>query len=149
MPTEPMRRVKGGRTLVNATAAGALCVPPMSESSFRWMASQGMPASCPAPVAVERDQVTSQKLWWEDEVMAWDKARPGRGNWDGQGAKYRREDIGEAECPTCRQVVKVDDYAEFRRHFVGAGKGRKRCPTGETRAAGFEPTVTDDEPVPA
>jgi hypothetical protein len=104
---EPMIREKHGRKLGNSVAAGALCDPPMSGDTLRWYSSQTARAQAagrrvlnPCPQPVERDTATSQKLWWLDEIEAWDKGRPGRGNWQGLGAKYRREIIGEAQCPT-------------------------------------------------
>lgn len=141
----PIIRVRNERELGNAAAAGAVCDPEISGDTFRWYSSQGMPARNPAPKHVEFDRETGQKMYWLDEVRAWDAQRPGRGNWEGLGAKYRRAIIARRVCPTCHQMVNIDDHAEYQRHFVG----RKRCPTGETRCPDVEPVVVDDDVVPA
>ena len=141
---EPVYRVQNGKRLGNATAAGLQCDPPIGPASLRWYSNNGKPDAAPCPKPVGRDRETGQWLFDLDAIKTWDQARPGRGNWDGEGAKARRANIDRRECPSCHQQINIDDHAEWRRHFVVVGGRRRRCPTGETRCADVEPTVTDE-----
>lgn len=135
---KPIVRVKGGRKLGNAAACGELAnMPP---EAWRAHVNEGRPQVCPAPQHAEVDQLTRQKMWWLDEVERWDRERPGKGNWQGLGAKYRRAIIGSAECPQCHTLISVDDHGEFRRHFLPSPPGQRRvaCDGGEKPAPGFE-----------
>lgn len=137
---DPIVRVKDGRRLGNAAAAGQ--VANLTDAAFRWYVREEKPNGIPAPKHVEIDQLTSQRLYDLDAVAKWNEQRPGKGNWQGLGAKYRRAIIGSAECPWCHQLTAVDDHGEFRRHFP---VGRKRCPGGETVAPGFEHVAAEQE----
>lgn len=92
---EPRRVRRAGRELGNAAAAALICVDPrtgkaIKPSTYQWYVAQGKPAGNKAPGHVEVDSLTSQRLYPLAEVRAWHKARRGRGNWGGIGAKARK-----------------------------------------------------------
>jgi hypothetical protein len=89
---QPTIRRRDGRELGNAAAAAAVCKRPVKPATFTSYANKGIPACCPAPRHVAIDEVTGQRLYWLREVRAWDRRRPGKGNWGGIGAKARQRE---------------------------------------------------------
>lgn len=114
---EPRRVKRGGRELGNAAAAAMICVDPRTlkpirPETYQWYVRVGKPAGNKAPGHVEIDNVTGQRMYPLKEVRAWQKARKGRGNWGGIGAKARRRPDPEPtpELPeTVDTVSAVDD----------------------------------------
>jgi len=89
---QPIVRRRNGKELGNAAAAAAVCRRPMLPATFTSYSNKGIPACCPAPRHVAIDEETGQRLYWLKEVRLWDRKRPGKGNWGGQGAKARHRD---------------------------------------------------------
>lgn len=84
---EPITKKKAGRELGNAAACGKLAG--ISWESFQWYVRTKRPAGNPPPAHVEIDNETGQRMYPLKEVRAWQKRRPGRGNWGGIGARAR------------------------------------------------------------
>lgn len=84
---EPISYKRNGRELGNAAAAAELCG--ITWETYQWYVRTGKPANNPAPGHVHVDADSSQRFYALKEVRAWNKARTGRGNWNGEGARAR------------------------------------------------------------
>jgi hypothetical protein len=123
---EPRRIKRNGRELGNAAAAAMLCVDPKSgdpiqASTYQWYVRVGKPAGNKAPGHTWIDQETGQRMYPLAEVRKWQKARKGRGNWGGIGAKARRKTIGYGTCPECGQTADVVRGGKYAVHESGPG----------------------------
>lgn len=87
---EPYKVKRNGRELMNAAAVGEMLG--ISGETYQWyvrMGKMGKLGDNPAPGHVEVDNARGERLYAAKEVRAWDKTRPGRGNWGGEGARAR------------------------------------------------------------
>ncbi len=106
---EPRTKKTAGRELGNAAAAAALCVgrdgKPITWESYQWYvrAKAAAPNNAPGHVAVDKD--TGERLYPLKEVRAWQASRPGRGNWNGDGARARTGEPASVRgaCPVCHR----------------------------------------------
>jgi hypothetical protein len=89
--------VSDGRELGNAAAAASICVDPrtgkaIEGTSYQWYVRVGRPAGNRAPkhVWVDTEVTPPQRMYDLEAVRAWQRARKGRGNWGGIGARARK-----------------------------------------------------------
>lgn len=127
---EPRRVKRNGRELGNAAAAALICVDPrtgkpIKAETYQWYVRVGKPAGNLAPGHVEIDNVTSQRMYPLKEVRAWHRARRGRGNWGGIGAKARR--AGGAVCNYCARDVFVTGSGMMHDHAEHEGREAVQC----------------------
>jgi hypothetical protein len=136
---EPYYVTIDGRELGNAAAVGEMLrISPGTYQKYVTDAVNGKTTRNPAPGPVA-GSTTGQLLYSLDEVRAWDKRRPGQGNWGGAGAPPRPV-IGRADCPVCGRRVDVrvprgTDTPVYARHFPQGVK----CEKSRQPASSWEP----------
>jgi hypothetical protein len=147
-PMVPWIVKKDGRTYGNAAAAAALCPnvdtgAPILTTTFQWyrrparvrkMATEHQKNLPPAYHHI--DDETGQQMWDLDAVAKWQANRPGRGNWDGVGARARRPVIGHGTCPTCKRTADVDDLGDWVNHRAKL-TSKRLCKASKTKAASY------------
>jgi hypothetical protein len=90
-PMEPVSYKRNGRELGNAAAAGKICGVSGETYQFYIRRPRSEKASYPPPPGhVYVDVETRQQMYPLKEVRAWQAKRPGRGNWNGEGAGARK-----------------------------------------------------------
>lgn len=102
---------KNGRELGNAAAAAAICGGIRWET-YQWYVRTGKPEGNPPPGHVETDNTFGYRLYPLKEVRAWHKARKGRGNWGGIGARARHRDDESAAAADDADAETADILAD-------------------------------------
>lgn len=87
---EPVSYKRNGRELGNAAKCGEIAGG-ISWETWQWYVRTQRTSANPPPVHVYVDPTTSQRMYPLKDVRAWQAARPGRGNWGGEGARARPE----------------------------------------------------------
>jgi hypothetical protein len=108
----------------NAAAAAAMCPrpdtgEPIKSDTYQWYVAQGRPSRSRPPGHEWVDTTVSppQRMYPLEDVRAWQATRPGRGNWDGEGARARYKVVGRGTCPDCGREINVLTGGVFVSHM--------------------------------
>jgi hypothetical protein len=131
---EPLTKKSAGRELGNAAAAGAICG--IDWESYQWyVRTKTIVPEKRAPGHVAVDTATQQRLYPLKAVRAWNASRPGRGNWNGEGARARTGEVASirGNCPVCHRRYGVRVGGEVLSHKPSPEQRREngaltRCP---------------------